>query len=241
MSGNETSFRTAAFGGFHKQDVLNYITSVNRENQEKNAALKQQAEQAARDNAQMKDRLESAEAARKKNAAECERLSALLAQRTAALEQAEKELAALKREHEAASARLAQMEERLPGLEADAASYASLKDHTATIELEAHRKAQEIVDQAQERAAKARNELDNWLRRVQSSYYHLRTDVLATAAHLSDELERGSAAMAEASVLFQQHDETMAELLESEHATGIKAPEPLPLEDVETEIDSEKE
>lgn len=231
MSSNETSFRTVAFGGFHKQDVLNYITAVSRENQEKNAALKQQAENAVQEKTQLRVKFESAEAARKKNAAECERLSDLLAQRTAALEQAEKELAALKQAHETASSRLAELEEKVPGLEADAASYAALKDHTATIELEAHRKAQEIMDQAQEQAAKVRGELDGWLRRVQSSYQHLRTDVSATVSHLSDELERGREAMEEVASAFKRHDEALTELLECERVCGPKAPEPLPLEE----------
>ncbi|MGN0968224.1 MAG: hypothetical protein ACI4O3_03050, partial [Oscillospiraceae bacterium] len=179
MSGNENYFRTAAFGGFHKQDVLNYITAVNKEYQERTAGLKQEAETARQEREALAEKFESAETARKKNAAECERLSALLTQRTSALEQAEKELTALKAEHAQAAARLAELEEKVPRLEEDAAAYAALKDRTATIELEAHRKAQETVEQAQEQAAKTRNELEGWLRRVQSTYQHLRTDVSA--------------------------------------------------------------
>lgn len=235
MSSNETSFRTVAFGGFHKQDVLDYITAITRENQEKSTGLKQRAESAEQENTQLQDKYESAEAARKKNAAECERLSGLLTQRTGALEQAERELAQLKQEREQLAARLAQLEEKLPALEADSASYAALKDHTATIELDARCKAQKIVDEAQERAFKSRSEVESWLRRVQSSYQHLRTDVTATAAHLRDELERGRAAIEEAAASFQQHDELLSGLLESERAGGPKAPEPLPLEDEEAD------
>lgn len=230
MSSQEKYFRTVAFGGFHKQDVLNYITSASKENQEKTSDLKLQAESAVKEKAELEEKFESAEAARKKNAAECERLSDLLTRRTTALEQAEKELAALKKEHEAAAVRLAELEEKVPKWEEDAAAYAALKDHTATIELEAHRKAQEIVEQAQVQAAKIRNELEGWLRRVQSGYQHLRTDVCATVSHLVSELERGQKAMEEAAPAFKQHDEALAALLECEHA-GPKAPEPLPLEE----------
>lgn len=232
MSSNENYFRTVAFGGFHKQDVLNYITSANKENQEKNIDLKQRAESAVKEKAELEEKFENAEAARKKNAAECERLSDLLTQRTNALEQTGKELAALKTEYEKVTARLAELEEKVPKLEEDAAAYAALKDHTATIELESHRKAQEIVEQAQTQAAKIRNELEGWLRRVQSSYQHLRTDVSATVSHLINELERGQKAMEEAAPAFKQHDEALAALLESEHTyAGPKAPEPLPLEE----------
>ena len=234
MSGSDNYFRTAAFGGFHKQDVMDYITAANKEYQERTADLKQKAEAAQKEREALAGKYESAEAARKKNAAECERLSETLTQRTAALEQAEKELAALKAEYEKASARLAELEEKLPGLEEDAAAYAALKDRTATIELEAHRKAQETVEQAQAQAAKTRSELEGWLRRVQSTYQHLRTDVSATVSHLSGELERGKKALEETAPAFQQHDEALNALLECERGTaGPKAPEPLPLDEQE--------
>lgn len=234
MSSGENHFRTVAFGGFHKQDVLDYITVVSKERQDQVADLKQKAEAAQREQEKLAGKAESAEAARKKSAAECERLSVALTERTTALEQAEKELASLKAEHEKAAARLAELEEKLPGLEEDAAAYAALKDRTATIELEAHRKAQETVEQAQEQAAKIRSELESWLRRVQNSYQHLRTDVSATVTHLTGELERGKKALEAAALAFQQHDKTLTELLESERATvGPKAPEPLPLEEEE--------
>ena len=231
MSNNEQYFRTVAFGGFHKQDVLNYITSASKENQTKSTELQKQAESAVKEKAELQEKFESVETARKKSAAECERLSELLTQRTAALERAEKELAALKAEHGTAAARLAELEEKVPKWEEDAAAYAALKDHTATIELEAHRKAQEIVEQAQTQAAKMRGELESWLRRVQSSYQHLRTDVSATVNHLLGELERSQKAVEEVEPAFRQHDEALAALLECEHVTGPKAPEPLPLEE----------
>lgn len=234
MSGNESYFRTVTFGGFHKQDVLNYITAANKEYQERTADLKTKAETAQQEKDDLAKKYEGAEAARKKNAAECERLSALLTQRTTALEQAEKELVALKAEHEQAAARLAELEGKLPSLEEDAAAYAALKDRTATIELEAHRQAQDTVEQAREQAAKIRSELEGWLRRVQGTYQHLRTDLSATVSHLAGELDRGKKALEETGPAFQQHDELLAALLEYERgAAGPKAPEPLPLEDEE--------
>lgn len=227
MSNTGNRFRTVAFGGFHKQDVLNYITSSSKEYQDQIAGLKEKAESARREREELAEKAESAEAARQERAAECERLSA-------ALEQAQRELTALKAEHEKASARLGELEERLPGLEEDATAYAALKDRTATIELEAHRKAQETVEQAKAQAAKTRGELESWLRRVQSGYQRLRTDVSATVTHLTGELERGKKSLEEAMPAFQQYDKTLAELLECERAAaGPKAPEPLPLEEEE--------
>lgn len=234
MSTAGNHFRTVAFGGFHKQDVLDYITASSRENQEQSAQLKMQAETAQKENAELEEKFEAAEAARKRNAAECERLSETLTQRTAALEKAERELAELKAAHEKASARLTELEERLPRLEADSTAYSALKERTATIEMEAHRRAQEITEQAQAQAARTRGELTRWLRRVQSSYQLLRGDVSATVSHLTGELERGRETLEKAASAFCQHDQTLTALLESEKAaSGPKAPEPLPLKEVE--------
>lgn len=241
MSDTGTHFRTVALGGFHKQDVLDYITAASRENQEQSAGLKQAAEQARQERAEMAGKLEAAEAGRKQNAAECERLSGILAQRTTALEQAERDLAALKAEHEELLTRVAGLEEKLPHLEAGCAAYDALKDRMATIELEAHRKAKETMEQAerdaeevrgsaQAEAAKLRSDLEGWLDRVQSGYQRLRTDLSATVTHLTGELERGRTALKESGGAFQQYDEALNALLHCEHRSeSVPAPEPLPL------------
>lgn len=235
MSNQENRFRTVAFGGFHKQDVLNYITSASKDYQDQSVDLKKQAETAQKERDELAAKYEAAETARKKYADDCERYSTTLTERTDALTRAERELTALKAAHEQATARLAELEGKLPQLEADADSYAVLKDHTATIELEAHRKAQEIIDQAQSQSAKIRSELEGWLRRVQSTYQHLRTDMTAAVNQLSGELERGVKALNEIPETFRQHDEVLADLMECERSTGPKAPEPLPLDGEEPE------
>lgn len=231
MSGQENHFRTVAFGGFHKQDVLNYITSASKDHQNLSTDLKQKVDSLQQERDLLAGKYESAEAARKKNAQDLERLSATLTERTAALEQAERKLSALTQQYEAAAALLTELEAERPRLQADAEAYAALKDHTATIELEARRKAQETLDQAQEHADRVRSELEGWLRRVQSCYQHLRTDLAATVTQLTGELERGVKALAEAPEALCQHDDVLAALMESEQIPAApKAPEPLPLD-----------
>ena len=231
MSNQENRFRTVAFGGFHKQDVLNYITSASKDYQDQSIDLKQKVDSLQQERDVFAEKYEAAEAARKKNASDLERLSETLTERTNALEQTERKLSALKEEYEKVAVRLTELEGEWPRLQADAEAYAALKDHTATIELEAHRKAQETVDQAQAQAAKIRNELESWLRRVQNSYQHLRTDMTATVTQLTGELERGIKALNEVPEAFRQHDDALAALLECERmSTGPKAPEPLPLD-----------
>lgn len=232
MSNSGYHFRTVAFGGFHKQDVLNYITMSSKERQEQDSNLIISAECARKELDELREKYETAEAARRKYVAECERVSDALTQRTNALEQLERELAVLREEHGKMSARLSELDAVLPKLEADSEAYSQLKDHTATIEMEAHRKAQEILEQAQSKADQLRTDMESWLRRVQGTYQHLRTDLSATVTHLSGEIERGQKALAEAGGALRQHDETLAALLESEGIVGsAKVPEPLPLEE----------
>ena len=100
MSNTGNHFRTVTFGGFHKQDVLDYITSANQEYREKTAELKRRTEQAEQAHAELTERLAASEAERTKAVSEVKRLSTELAQRAGALETAERELSALRAEHE---------------------------------------------------------------------------------------------------------------------------------------------
>lgn len=61
MNENTGQFRSAAFGGFHRQDVLDYLERITRENQTQKQALEQALaeEQAAR--AQAEARAQQAE------------------------------------------------------------------------------------------------------------------------------------------------------------------------------------
>ena len=86
--------------------------------------------------------------------------------------------------------------------------------------MEAHRKAQQIIDQAQAKSDRIRSELEDWMRRVQNTYQLLRSDVAATVNHLSGELERGLNALTGVGPAFRQHDETLNALLQSEGVSG---------------------
>lgn len=75
-------------------------------------------------------------------------------------------------------------------LEPDAAAYAAIKERTAGIELEAHRRAQSIVDEAQAQVNQLQREQAAWLERVERDYYDLRAQVGTTVTQAASELER---------------------------------------------------
>lgn len=224
MGENGSQFRTAALGGFHKQDVLEYITRTAKDHLEQMETLKKSQEAAQAERDELAQRVQSAEAAQKKSAAECQRLSETLTERTTALECAERELAQLKEAYEKASIRLAELEEKTPDLEAGAAAYAALKDSMATIELEAHRKARETEERAQAQAAKVRSELEAWVHKVHSGYQLLKSDVMATVTHVAGEMERGQAALIDSVGVFDQYDQALEALLECNQCGAAPKP-----------------
>ena len=134
MSAGELQFRTAAFGGFQKQDVLDFIDSRSREQQEKLEALKRELEEGAKARAELEEELAAAKDRVECLAAEGEALSA---QQKQAQEQAEAlraELEQTRARAEAAERGLADAQARLAKAEPAAAAYESVKDRTAGME-----------------------------------------------------------------------------------------------------------
>ena len=168
----DNQFRNAAFGGFNRQDVIDYL--------EKTA--KAHAEEIARLDAaeQERDELRSQLAAAREELAQA--TAGCQTAITASQDQAER-LAALEQEN-------AQLRQRLAQTEQDAAAYAIIKERTAGIELDAHRRAQAIVDQARAEGQQQRRSVEQWLERLRGEYGEVCSQVSATMANATLELDR---------------------------------------------------
>jgi len=134
----KNTFRTAAVGGFNRQDVTDYITKTAAETAETVRLLEQE-----------RDELAAAAAERDALAGEVESLREQLAALTAELEQERAERQRLSCADEAKRA----LEEKVADLEAQAAEYRELKDHIAQVELDARRRSEELLAQAEAQAA----------------------------------------------------------------------------------------
>ena len=128
--------RTATFGGFQRQDVVDYIESTAREHAAQLNALRAELKQAQ----EKADALEGEKARADALSQRCEDLAARVDE-LAPLEDEVKELRA-------------QVEEFKPQAEA----YADVKSKLADIELEAHARSAQVVKQAEEEAAGKRLE-----------------------------------------------------------------------------------
>ena len=215
MSETELQFRTAAFGGFQKQDVLNYIESSVQEHREKLAELTRQADEVRRENDALREELSQA---RQKSGDDGEHARRL-----------EGELAQSRKEAEDLRARLTEAEGKLAQAAPAAAAYQQVKERTAGIELEAHCRAQAVQAEAEERIRQAHRELEEWLGKVRKDYGGLRADMDAAVTQAHSELERARAALEAVSHRFAVQDERLEKLAQT-CAGEHRAPDPLPLD-----------
>ncbi len=147
--------RTAAFGGFHRQDVVNYIESSTREHAAQLNALRAELKQA-------RDELEELSGVQAR-ARELSEQRDALARQVEALSPLEEEVAALRTQLEQAQARA---EEYRP----QAAAYARLKNTVAEIELDARTRSAQIIAEAEAEAGEKRAAAQALLDRITGEY-----------------------------------------------------------------------
>ena len=138
------------------------------------------------------------------------------------LEQSEAALAAARQELARQSEQLSQLEQSCASLKAEverlgpaASAYEEIKDRTAGIELDAHRRAQTIVREAEGRAEKLRAGMEQWMEKMEQGYDLLRTDMDATISHAANELSRVQRSLEGAGTDFADYDQRLAELIKT--------------------------
>ncbi len=160
----------SALGGFNRQDVQQYIEQTAAVHRQDLEALQQRLDQAEDRAAQLEAALSGAENAKSGAAAEEAKARACLEESTRTLARLRGELSQLA----VAKQELSRLQTQVGKLEPMADSYVQLKDRVATVELDAHRKAQDTVSQAQAEAERIRTETRSWLEGVLAQYGTLR-------------------------------------------------------------------
>ena len=204
----DNQFRSAAFGGFNRQDVIDYLERTAQEHAQQLAELRAQLEREQQEAAQLRSRLAQAQEQEEQARGELERNAA---DRESAREQSD--LLAQAREE------IAALRGQIARLEPDAVAYAAIKERTAGIELEAHRRAQTIVDEAQVQADQVRREQVAWLERVERDYYDLRAQVGTTVTQAASELERVRQGLDNITLCMNNHHNALDRLMQA----GTKA------------------
>lgn len=179
MNENGGQFRSAAFGGFHRQDVLDYLEKITRDHQAKTEELTQALDQektartgAEEENQTLRTQLDEAVSARDALEEELAQVKQRLEEATTALTRAEE--------------RAAELSQRVGALEPGAKSWQRLKDTAGDIEVSAHERAQITVQTARAQAAQLRAEGVRWVLEIQDRCDRLKRE-LRTAIHAAQQ------------------------------------------------------
>lgn len=183
MNEANTRFRSAAFGGFHRQDVLTYLTHSEREHEKTVSELREELEKWKREAEEEKARVETLE----QKLEEETRHSAELSSELDLVRGEREEKAEILRQREA---ELARFRTDLSDLEPKALAYERIKERAASIELDAHERAQMTTDEAKKEAAQMREGTAAWLREVQAKYELLRRGLSEAMTRSTAEIEQ---------------------------------------------------
>lgn len=193
-------FRTA-IGGFNRRDVLNYIETTDAAHRKQVTELQTRLEEAESARAELEDTLLGLQSEKGSVAAEEAKVRASLEESTRTLSRVRGELSQAETKLAVAKAELTRLQTQVAELEPMAKSYEELKDRVATVELDAHKKAQATVDEAQAQADALREGTRQWLAGVLGQYDQLRQALdgldgqLQTVGRLSDSVKEGDQAV----------------------------------------------
>ena len=150
-----TNFKTALFGGFDREDVVNYIQQISRESQQRISALEAENQDLQERNRSMEAELNTLRRAAQDHGAAADTCRQLQDRLSRLQDQA------------------SQLQAETEGLRAQAAEYQSLKDHIADIEISAHRRTEEFRAKAIEQLRQLARQQEDWCAQSRAKYAEL--------------------------------------------------------------------
>lgn len=183
-------FRTAAVGGFNRQDVLTYLETVTREAAERHQELQKQLDQAAEEKSQREQELVELRKQCADQTAELAELRQQLADTKQELTDSRTHGAGADSELESVRREADELRRKVAALQPGAEAYDAVKERTAGMELEAHHRAELVKEEAREQAAQLRTRTQEWMAQVEREYDALRAQVESTVSHAADQLNR---------------------------------------------------
>lgn len=225
-------FRSAALGGFNRQDVLDYLEKTSAENAQRQQELQQKLEAAEEERRQLSAKITEQEEQlailrrdRDQLKEQLEQVQQALNSSQAREEAQEEALAALRQERDT-------LKSRAEALEPDAAAYEAIKERTAGVELEAHCRAQNVLNQADAQAKELRRNMEQWIGRVELEYDALRSEVESTVSHAADKLEKAGKCLEQITALLADQDVALEALSQAyDNTDPSKVPAPVPLQE----------
>ena len=195
-----------ALAGFNRRDVTRYIEQSAAAHSRQVAGLEERLDQAERERDNALRELDGLRSERGDLAAEEARVRSSLEESTRTLAKLRGELTQTETKLGVARAELERLQAKVAQLAPMAERYEQLKDRVATVELDAHRKAQATLDEAQGQADALRAEARQWLGQTLEEYDGLRGAM--------DDLFRKASAVSQWEETVRQADELARALRE---------------------------
>lgn len=195
-----------ALAGFNRRDVTRYIEQSAAAHSRQVAGLEERLDQAERERDDALRELDGLRSERGDLAAEEARVRSSLEESTRTLAKLRGELTQTETKLGVARAELERLQAKVAQLAPMAERYEQIKDRVATVELDAHRKAQATLDEAQGQADALRAEARQWLGQTLEEYDGLRATM--------DDLFRKARAVSQWEETVRQADELARALRE---------------------------
>ena len=232
-------FRSAAVGGFNKQDVLTFLEAQAKQSAQAQQELSGRLEEAEHQGENLRRERDGLSGQLEETRRELETARQSRDSLSVQLEQAEQDLSAsrkqaeqLGREVERLRREREELRRQLETARPDAQAYVELKERTAGVELEAHRRAQAIQEKAERDAQKARRQVEQWLQRVAWEYDALCTQVETTVSHAASELDKAGASLEQLNQLMSGQGDALEGVRRAYDATELGRPEaPMPIDE----------
>ena len=215
-------FRNAMFGGFNRQDVLNFLTSsAEKNNEELNArqerceGLEKELEASRAEAAALKAQLEQTTREREEFKHQAEQLTIEIARVSTADQAKAAELEKKNAELDAARSELEQLREMLGKIAPDAEAYAAIKERTAGMELEAHRRAQSVEARARIMAGDLQRQMEQWMAKVEKQYSDLRTEVESSVERANQQILAASGSLSSINTLLEEQQSALKSVVDS--------------------------
>ena len=215
-------FRNAMFGGFNRQDVLNFLTSsAEKNNEELNArqerceGLEKELEASRAEAAALKAQLEQTTREREEFKHQAEQLTIEIARVSTADQAKAAELEKKNAELDATRSELEQLREMLGKIAPDAEAYAAIKERTAGMELEAHRRAQSVEARARIMAGDLQRQMEQWMAKVEKQYAGLKTEVEASVERANQQILAASGSLSSINTLLEEQQSALKSVVDS--------------------------
>lgn len=164
----------SALGGFNRRDVLNYIEASEIAHRKQMEELQKKLDAAESAREELESEMTGLRSEKGSVAAEEAKVRASLEESTHTLSRVRGELSQAETKLAVAKNELSRLQEQVAQLEPMARSYEELKDRIATVELDAHKKAQTTIDEANTQAENTRREVRQWVAGLVGQYDRLR-------------------------------------------------------------------